>query len=410
MHRSDIRGYREACWAAFDKRKQFQLEYRLRRRDGQYRWMLDHGVPRFSAARQFLGYVGCSVDITERKQAEQVMRRARDQSQAQLRAIMDHSPLIIFVKDSRGRYLHFNRRFAEVFHLTRAQAVGKTDAELFPTAQAAMYRANDFKVVQARAPLQFEETAMHDDGIHTSIVTKFPLFSASGKLRAIGGIVTDITERKRLEESVLRVSDREQRRMAQDLHDGLGQQLAGVWCLSDVLRKSLASASSPQAVQAEKITSVLRLAVRQTRGLAHGLHPVPAEPGGLRSALAELARQVNDLFAVGCEFQCPEPVEVQDNTAATHLYRIAQEAINNAVRHGRAKKIKISLSLMGNETILSVSDDGCGFKKKQRPTKGMGLQIINYRASMIGGRVVFGRNGGRGVTCSVRIENLNGKE
>jgi len=203
-------------------------------------------------------------NITRRKRAEQALQ----ESQARLQVIMDNNPAMIFLKDTNGRYLHFNRQFAQAFHLRPEDAVGKADAEIFPPRQAAAFRANDLAVLQAGVPMVFDEVAMHDDGLHFSIVSKSPLCDGEGKIHAIVSIVTDITERKRLEEEVLHISEREHRRIAQDLHDGLGQQLAGISCLSNVLKKNLADEESPEATTATRISTLLDSAVAQTRSLA----------------------------------------------------------------------------------------------------------------------------------------------
>jgi len=282
-------------------------------------------------------------------------------------------------------------------------AVGKTDAEIFPPKQAAAFRANDLAVLQAGVPMVFDEVALHDDGLHFSIVSKSPLCDAEGKIHAIVSIVTDITERKRLEEEVLHISEREHRRIAQDLHDGLGQQLAGISCLSNVLKKNLADEESPEATTATRISTLLDSAVAQTRSLARGLHPVEPEPTGLMSALEELAASVTELFKVRCELDCPRPVRVEDDTVATHLYRITQEAVTNSLKHGRAQKIKIGLSATPERIILSVGDDGVGIKKSAGRKTGLGLRIMSYRAGMIGGTLVVQPKpkGGTDVVCTV---------
>lgn len=143
-------------------------------------------------------------DITERKRAEGKLR----ESEAQLQAILDNSPGMVFLKDVEGRYLHVNRQFERAFHVTRERVVGKTDEAIFEPVQAAAFRANDLKVLQAGVPFEFEEVAMHDDGPHTSIVSKFPLYDGGGQLYAICGITTDITDRKRAEEGLRKSEDR----------------------------------------------------------------------------------------------------------------------------------------------------------------------------------------------------------
>ncbi len=139
-------------------------------------------------------------DITERRRAEEALQ----ESTLWLQAILDHSPAMVFLKDTEGRYLLTNRRFEQAFHLTREAVIGKTDHQLFPPEQAAAFVANDRQVLRSGMPLEFEEVARHDDGPHTSIVVKFPLYSEKGEVYAIGGITTDITERKRFEEALQR--------------------------------------------------------------------------------------------------------------------------------------------------------------------------------------------------------------
>jgi len=116
-----------------------------------------------------------------------------------------------------------------------------------------------------------------------------------------------------------------------------------------------------------------------------------------------VAARITDLFKVSCRFECPQPVLIENNIVATHLYRVAQEAITNAIKHGRAQRIDIALSSLPGQIILRVSDDGVGFKKTERPPKGLGSRIMNHRASMIGGTVDVKtpRGGGTKVVCTV---------
>ena len=144
------------------------------------------------------------LDITERKRAEEKLR----ESGARLRAVLDNSPGMVFLKDPEGRYLHVNRQFERAFHITHEYIEGKTDEVIFSPEQAAAFRANDLMVLQAGVPLEFEEVAMHDDGPHTSIVSKFPLYGGDGKPYALCGITTDITERKRVEEELVQSEER----------------------------------------------------------------------------------------------------------------------------------------------------------------------------------------------------------
>ena len=175
----------------------FEDEARLRRADGEYRLMLLRKVPLRDEAGTIVKWYGSATDIEDRKRAEQELRQAEEH----IRAILEYSPNWIFLKDTEGRYLLVNREIERVFGISHEQIKGKTDSEIFPPQQAAEYRANDLKVLRAGLAMEFEETTLLEDGPHTSIVHKFPLFDTHGNTYAIGGVATDITERKRAEEA-----------------------------------------------------------------------------------------------------------------------------------------------------------------------------------------------------------------
>ncbi|MGZ8422423.1 MAG: PAS domain S-box protein, partial [Nitrospira sp.] len=162
-------------------------------------WLSVNARPLRDESGRIRGGVAVFRDVTERKRAEEAFLA----SEARFSAIMDHSPSLIFLKDTEGRYLQANRKFADTFHLNGKEIIGRTDDELFPAEQAAAFRANDRQVFDTGLPTEFEEIAVHDDGLHTSIVVKFPLFTPQGQCYALCGMTTDITERKRAEEALL---------------------------------------------------------------------------------------------------------------------------------------------------------------------------------------------------------------
>src|SRR5260370_32539988 len=203
-----LKGWRESVMNGTP----YEQEERHRGADGEYRWFLARGVPLRDSNGRIIRWYGTNTDIEERKRAEQELRQAEEH----IRAILEYSPNWIFLKDTEGRYLLVNREIERVFGIGQEQIKGKTDSEIFPAEQAAEYRANDLKVLRAGLTMEFEEIALLDDGPHTSIVHKFPLFDTHGNIYATGGVATDITERKRAEEA-LRTSERRQHKIAKQL-------------------------------------------------------------------------------------------------------------------------------------------------------------------------------------------------
>lgn len=215
----------------------------------------------------------------------------------------------------------------------------------------------------------------------------------------------DITERKRLEREILEISDQERRRIGQDLHDGLCQHLAGIELMSQVLEQKLAARSKTDATRAGEIARHVREAISQTRALARGLSPVTLESEGLPSALRELASNAEKMFGVACRVQAPESVPGSRAAPATHLYRIAQEAVSNGIKHGKATELLIKLKVVGDQLVLSITDNGRGFPDVLPRGDGMGLSIMRYRAGLLGGSLAIDKNqkGGAVVSCSVPV-------
>jgi signal transduction histidine kinase len=212
-------------------------------------------------------------------------------------------------------------------------------------------------------------------------------------------------ERKRLEAEILEISEREQRRIGQDLHDGLTQHLRGIVYLQHVLYERLARKSLPEATDGARITQLLDQAVEQARSLARGLFPVELAATGLMHALRALAITVKDIYGVYCRFISPKPVLIHDNPTAIHLYRIAQESVQNAIRHGKATRVVIVLSATDNTVTLRVKDNGQGFPQVLPGMRGMGLEIMKYRARTIGGQLRLKPDARKGtvLTCVLPV-------
>jgi two-component system, LuxR family, sensor kinase FixL len=238
--------------------------------------------------------------------------------------------------------------------------------------------------------------------IHVSLNIT-PLRDSSGKVIGSSKIVRDITERVQLEAARTEAAESEQARIARDLHDGLGQQLTGALFQSDLLWRDLAERSAAETTLAAQVHSLIVNALSQAREVSRGLYPVPPEPDGLMRALQSLADHAASSRQIECEFDTDSAVLLSDKMVATHLYRIAQKALNNALKHSGASRVEIKLGTTAHRLELTVRDYGTGLPKEGKKT-GLGLQTMADRARLIGGQFSAqdAEDGGVRVTCSVR--------
>jgi PAS domain S-box-containing protein len=372
-------------------------EARFVNRNGEERWVeLQARRIEFGGKDSFLV---AAIDATERHLAAEALRR----SEEHLRTVLQNMPVMMSAFDERGNIIVWNREAERVTGYVSHELVGNPHAMgiLYPDPA---YRA---RVVGERSGDYRDQEwniACKDGSVRTvswfNISAKFPIPGW-----ASWGIGVDVTERRKLERQVLEISAREQMRIGQDLHDRLGQHLTGVAFKSQVLAEDLQAKDVAEASTASTIVEMVSDAINQTRGLARGLYPVHLEADGLMTALQELAAQTQSLFNIKCRFVCEEPVLIYDVSVATHLYRIAQEALNNAVRHGKPKAIEIVLQGDGDDVELRIADDGSGIDLEANGKQGLGLNIMQYRARMIDGalRIQRGERGGTVVTCSLTV-------
>jgi signal transduction histidine kinase len=214
-------------------------------------------------------------------------------------------------------------------------------------------------------------------------------------------LIEEIAERERLEKAVLEISERERRAIGHDLHDGLGQHLTGTALVAQALGAKLTARSAAEAAEVAKIVALIEQGIAQTRSLAKGLLLAEIERDSLVTAMQELAASVRDQFRVECEFSCESAVSLSESGTATHIYRIAEEATRNAVRHGRPRRIALALSAEAGWLVLSVRDDGTGLPPLERRGQGLGLKIMAHRAAIIGASldVRAQAEGGTAVEC-----------
>jgi len=338
----------------------------------------------------------------ERTETEQALR----ESEAKARAILETTVDGIITIDADGVIESFNAAAEDIFGYEAEEVLGKNVTVLMPSP----YREEHDEYLRSYhetgrrkiVGIGREVTGLRKDG------STFPMDLAVSEVELgdrtlFTGVVRDISERRRLEQEILNISEQERRRIGQDLHDGLGQMLTGIGLLSQDLARQLEAEGHERADDMAEITDLVKEADQYARDLSRGLTPVDLEAGGLRDALRRLSQNAERMFEVGCTFEEVGTGLVHNSTAATHLYRISQESLSNAVRHGEAEHVKITLAVGGEQIRLRVRDDGTGFEPKAMDKAGMGVRIMNYRARIIGGTLEVSSTPGDGavVTCTV---------
>lgn len=318
----------------------------------------------------------------------QIATAALRDSEERLRGIVETAVEGIITIDARGIIASVNPAAEKMFGYRAKELVGQNVSLLMPSPYREQHDSHIARYLHSGQAhiigIGREVVGQRKDGSIFSMdlsVGEFRL--ASGKMFA--GIMRDVSERKWLEKQVLEIRDREQQRIGQDLHDGLCQQLAGIELICQTLEEELLDEAPSLAGRAKEIGRHVRNAITQTRSLARGLSPVNLDTDSFQFALKELAKQVQTLFRVDCDVWADEKVKLRDSGVATQLYRITQEAINNAIRHGKAKKVSIRLGTKRGRAELAICDNGCGMPTRLKKKQGMGLKIMRFRAGMIDG-------------------------
>ncbi len=294
-----------------------------------------------------------------------------------------------FQAGQRRRYLHRRSHRAAAGHAPRS-------------ARSALVRRHHRAA--GMSPVEFK--CRRRDGSTFDAACVATLTHVDGETHRLA-VITDVTERRGLEREILEIAGREQLRIGSDLHDGLGQDLTGVALMLRSVVAQLRKENSSARADVEDIISLVNGAIESTRAMARGLAPVGADRGGLIAGLQSMAVRGMERYGVRAHFNTSlkEPLTLDDG-AATHLYRIAQEAFTNAIRHGRVTQVTIDLATAEGTLTLSVQDNGRGFDERNASNNGMGMKLMRYRAQMLGGDVTIANNKGGGVivrcTCPHR--------
>jgi PAS domain S-box-containing protein len=390
--------------------KPLRSAYRVLARDGHVVWFHCEAkmIRRPDGRPWFIHGVG--FDISESKQTEEALQDERNV----VSAILDTVGALIVVMNPLGQIVRFNRACEQTTGYSFDEVKGRTVWDLFIVPEEFERSKAIFEQLRmGRLADNYEGYWLTRDGSRRLISWSSTVLPGNDEIPAfIIATGIDITEKKRLEKAILEVSGNEQRRIGQDLHDGLGQHLTGIAFLSRAHEQRLAAKGLDETADAAKIVKLVNEAIHKTRELSRGIHPVLSEPTGLMMALQQLAGEVEDVFNVSCQFQSDGDLLIHDENMATHLYRIGQEAVNNAIKHGKPDHIRIVLTTRHGGGSLSISDNGRGLPVILKGQSGLGLHIMNYRASMIGGSLDVQRRAGGGtkVTCIFPLHSNNEQE
>jgi PAS domain S-box-containing protein len=331
-------------------------------------------------------------EIAERKEAEAALRLSEEKH----RSVMEATPDPIIVYDTEGRVAYLNPAFTRVYGWTPGECLGRRMDHFVPAETHEETRQGLNRLLSGQRLNSVETRRFTKRGNLIEVSISGAVYrDREGRLLGSVTIHRDISELRWLEKQVMDIGDRERQNIGQDLHDDLGPHLIGIEGLCTVLQKKLEQRAPDAPALSAQITGLIKEAIGKTRRLARGLCPVYLVDHGLEYSLRELAASTSVVFGIDCRFDCRTEVPIRDNVIATHIFRIVQEAVQNAVRHGKATAITISLRRDEGLVRLAVCDNGTGLPETNG-SEGMGLRIMGFRAKMIRATLDFGEAEGGG--------------
>lgn len=421
VHPNDRQRIVDSIDACITRNQEYRIEHRVLWPDSTERWVLETGDVVRNGKGDPVRMLGVVQDITEQKRAElQIRDLAKFPSENPWPVLRIRRDGTVLYSNRPGQILmrawntqpgqplpeQWYQRIRQVIELERTRTTEvAAQGRLFSLVLVPVSGANYVNIYGRDVTAQkLAERQIHDLNRDLELRVQkrtAELTTANARLRE------EFKHRRLLERELLEISEKEQRRIGQELHDSLGQQLTGIAIMTKVLEKKLQARCPAEAIEAGNIAQLINQAIDETRQLSRGLHPVALDEDGLMSALEGLTATTDTVFRVACTFRCLEPVRLNDVTTAGHLYRIAQEAVTNAIRHGQTQAIVIELIRENDQVTLKVTNDGRDFPKVLPRGKGIGLQVMRHRAEMIDGTLTVGRapTGGTQVLCTCDMKH-----
>lgn len=394
-------------WAAsVANNEEYANDFRVVHKNGSIRWLATSAVAIRDPEGQVLGHIGMSIDVTDRKAVEEKLRWR----ESQLAGILDNTPAVVYLKDAQGRYLLTNSQFQSLFRHFGESIVGKTDREFFPAPFAETFMESDAKIWRDQVPTYFEETAPHADGPHTYRSIKFPVRNEVGEMIALGGISTDITDlrdahdalriKTDLLQTLIEVQEKEKQFLCHEFHDGLIQYAFGSAMLLESCR------SDPQAAENSSLIDAaidnLRRGIEDGRRVIRGIRPAVLDNSGLDAALEDLVGQF-ETSGIHVTSKCDPNIGRLPDSIQTTVYRVVQEALNNAKKYSGTDVVRIDLKKANGDLHLEVQDFGCGFDVQSARNRGFGLLGMTERVRLLGGECLIQSEHDVGTRVSVRV-------
>jgi len=369
------------------------------------------------------------LDITQRKRMEKDLRQAQEQLSQyskdlerqvaertrEVTSFLAYTPAVVYLKDRQGRYLLVNSRFADLLGRGQDQVRGRSDAEVFPPSLARQFQDNDGQVLASGRPRQFEEVIEQPDGPHVYLSSKFPVQGEAGAVEAVWSVSLDITDLKRAQESLRRLSgmilasqEKERTAIARELHDELGQVLTALRMDAVWLQRWLEGRDQGQAAErAQAMCQLIDRTITEVRSIATRLRPAVLDDLGLVDALEWHTSDFEKRTGVRVRFSHQDVPEIK-GAAAISAYRVAQEALTNVARHARAGRVEVTLTAQRGWLELKVVDDGQGFSPAEIGESGgsgggWGLAGMRERAGLLGGQFRIDSAPGGGTTLTLRL-------
>ncbi|MCF8040353.1 MAG: PAS domain S-box protein [Desulfohalobiaceae bacterium] len=366
-----------------------------------------------------------SVDVTERNLVQKELKEAKEalsryskdlerivrERTREITGILTYTPAIIYIKNEKGEYQLINPRFEKIFNISNAQIQGKSDQDRLPRRVALQLHQNDLQVLKNQEERQFTEWIEQDDGLHTYLSVKFPLYDDHGFIRGICGISTDITELQRTQDKLKKLSkdiissqEKERAAISRELHDELGQMLTALRMDSVWLENRLHTSHPEAAERAAVMGKHIDKTIDDVRNMSFQLRPGILDDLGLIEALESLVRYFEKRSDMSFVFEHDACLELE-GTETTALYRIVQEGLTNAVRHSEASRVEIRLFTENGGLCLELTDNGRGFSADAGQSSGFGISGMQERAGLIGGdlRIASNSESGTSIFCTIPL-------